>query len=290
MSDPRKAVRWLAYPALLAISVILFVPWVLTLALSFFDWDFTGSPHFIGLKNYQSVLLDSRFNSSVWRTFLYASGATVLPLGLGLVAALVFARDFFGRQALRLVFSFPMLATPVSVALIWVMMLHPQSGVLNYLLSLVGIPPSQWIYSQNTVIATLVVIETWQWTPFVALILIGGLTTIPEELYEAASIDGATTWQAFAKITLPFLTPYLFVAGILRAVDAIKSLDLIFVMTSGGPGTASETINMYLYLNAFAYYNIGYASAISILFLGIVFILALGLVWLKGRQSASVPT
>jgi multiple sugar transport system permease protein len=289
MSDPRKAIRRLAIPALSVIAIILVVPWLLTFGLSFFEWQFTGYPKFIGLSNYVAVFGDRRFHDSIWRTFLYTSGATVLPLILGLLAALIFARDFPGRQALRLAFSFPMLATPVSVALVWVMMLHPQSGVLNYLLSLIGLPPSTWIYSQKTVIATLVMIETWQWTPLVALILIGGLTTIPEEIYEAAEIDGASTWQAFTTITLPYLTPYLFVAGILRAIDAIKSLDLIFVMTSGGPGTASETINMYLYLNAFSFYNVGYASAISVLFLGIVFVLALGLVWLKSRQSVVTP-
>lgn len=286
MRQQENAVRWLAVPALGTVGVILFVPWLFTLALSFFEWRFSGLPHFVGLQNYAALLGDARFGQAAWRTLAYSAGAVGGPLLLGLAAALVFARDFPGRQALRLAFSFPMLATPVSVALVWVMMLHPQSGVLNYLLSLIGLPPSEWIYSQRTVIGTLVAIETWQWTPLVALILLGGMTTIPEELFEAAKIDGATPVQAFLAITLPLLVPYLLVAGILRTIDAVKSLDLIFVMTSGGPGTASETLNMYLYTNAFAFNNVGYASAISVFFLGLVFCLALLLVWVKARHAA----
>lgn len=287
MQRQEKAVWWLAVPALGTVGVILFVPWLFTLGLSFFEWRFTGTPSFVGGRNYAALLGDERFGQAAWRTLLYTVGAVAGPLLLGLGAALVFARDFPGRQALRLAFSFPMLATPVSVALVWVMMLHPQSGVLNYLLSLVGLPPSQWIYSQRTVITTLVLIETWQWTPLVALILLGGMTTIPEELYEAAKIDGASGVQAFLAITWPLLVPYLLVATILRTIDAVKSLDLIFVMTSGGPGTASETLNLYLYTNAFTFSNVGYASAISVFFLGLVFVLALLLVWVKGRHAVA---
>lgn len=288
MSDPRSSVRWLAIPAISTIAVILFVPWLFTLVMSFFEWKFTGLPSYTGVSNYTSMLSDERFISSIWRTLIYTIGSIIGPLLLGLIAAMIFAKEFFGRSFLRLAFSFPMLATPVSVALVWVMMMHPQSGVLNYLLTLVGLPPSLWIYSQKTVIATLIFVETWQWTPLVMLILIGGLTTIPDEIYEAANVDGASDFQSFAYITFPLLIPYILVAAILRSIDSIKSLDLIFVMTSGGPGVASETMNMYLYLNAFSFYNIGYASAISVFFLLIVFIMALILLWAKEKFSVTV--
>ena len=287
MLQQRGQLLLLAVPALGTIGVILFVPWVFTAGLSFFEWRFTGAPSFVGGRNYAALLADPRFGEAVWRTLIYTAGSVAGPLLLGLGAALVFVRDFPGRQALRLAFSFPMLATPVSVALVWVMMLHPQSGVLNYMLSWFGIPPSAWIYSQRTVLATLIGIETWQWTPLMALILLGGMTTIPEELFEAARIDGASALQTFRAITFPLLVPYLLVAAILRTIDAVKSIDLIFVMTSGGPGTASETINLYLYSNAFAFYNVGYASAISVFFLGLVFVLALTLVWVKARTAVA---
>ncbi len=288
MQGGRGPVLWLAVPALSTIGVLLFVPWVFTVGMSFFDWKFTSAPSFAGVRNYQALLADARFGTAVWRTLLYTVGSVGGPLLLGLGAALVFVKDFPGRQALRLAFSFPMLATPVSVALVWVMMLHPQSGVLNYMLSLVGLPPSEWIYSQRTVLATLIGIETWQWTPLVTLLLLGGMTTIPEELYEAARIDGASGVQAFRAITFPLLVPYLLVAAILRTIDAVKSIDLIFVMTSGGPGTASETINLYLYTSAFAFYNVGYASTISVVFLGLVAALAVLLLWVKSRTSVAV--
>lgn len=288
MSDPRSSVRWLAIPAISTIAIILFVPWLFTLVMSFFEWKFTGTPSFTGLTNYIAMLSDERFIASFWRTLIYTFGSILGPLLLGLLAAMIFAKEFFGRSTLRLIFSFPMLATPVSVALVWVMMMHPQSGVLNYLLSLVGLPPSLWIYSQKTVIATLILVETWQWTPLVMLILLGGLTTIPDEIYEAANVDGATDLQSFLWITFPLLVPYILVAAILRSIDSIKSLDLIFVMTSGGPGVASETMNMYLYLNAFSFYNIGYASAISVFFLLIVFMMALILLWAKQKTAVNV--
>ncbi len=287
MLNKRGQLMWLAVPALGTIGLILFVPWVFTAGLSFFEWRFTGAPGFVGLQNYATLVQDKRFGEAVVRTLVYTAGSVAGPLLLGLGAALVFVRDFPGRQALRLAFSFPMLATPVSVALVWVMMLHPQSGVLNHMLSWFGIPPSAWIYSQRTVLATLIGIETWQWTPLMALILLGGMTTIPEELFEAARIDGASAVQTFRAITFPLLVPYLLVAAILRTIDAVKSIDLIFVMTSGGPGTASETINLYLYSNAFAFYNVGYASAISVFFLGLVFLLALALVWVKARHAVA---
>src|SRR5205823_9125331 len=139
----------------------------------------------------------------------------------------------------------PMMATPVAVALVWTMMFHPQLGVLNYLLSLVGIPPQLWVFDPGTVIPSLVLVETWQWTPLVMLIVLGGLAALPTEPYEAAQLDGASEWQLFRYITLPLLAPFLVVAAVIRTIDAIKAFDTIYVISQGGPGTASETINLY---------------------------------------------
>ena len=165
----------------------------------------------------------------------------------------------------------PMMATPVAVALVWTMMFHPQQGVLNYLLSLVGLPPSLWVYSQTLVIPSLVLVEIWHWTPLVMLIVLGGLA------------DGATEWQLFRYITLPLLAPFLIVAAVIRTIDALKAFDTIYVISQGGPGTASETINLYLYLQAFAFYNVGNASAVVVVFF--IIILALALVLLHVREK-----
>jgi multiple sugar transport system permease protein len=167
-----------------------------------------------------------------------------------------------------------MMATPVAIALVWTMMFHPQLGVLNYLLSLVGLPPSSWVYNSATVIPTLVMVETWQWTPLVMLIVLGGITSLPIDPYEAAVIDGANGWQMFRYITLPLVWPFIVVAAAMRIIDALKAFDTIFVITNGGPGTSSETINMLLYQTAFGYYDLGYASAMVVVFFVLILLLS----------------
>ncbi len=181
----------------------------------------------------------------------------------------------------------PMMATPVAIALVWTMMFHPQLGVLNYLLSLVGIPPQAWVFHPASVIPSLVLVETWQWTPLVMLIVLGGLAAIPQEPYESAQIDGANAWQKFRYITLPMIAPFLMVAVIIRSIDALKSFDIIYAITQGGPGTASETINLYLYSVAFAYYDVGYGSAIAVVFFILIVLLSLFLMYLRQRAAWS---
>lgn len=156
---------------------------------------------------------------------------------------------------------------------------------MNYLLSLVGIPAQLWIFHPATVIPSLVMVETWQWTPLVMLILLGGLAAIPTEPYESAQIDGASQWQMFRFITLPMLAPFILVAAIIRSIDAVKSFDIIFAMTQGGPGNASETINLYLYSVAFVYYDVGYGSAIALVFFLLVVALSVLLLYLRRRTQ-----
>ena len=177
-----------------------------------------------------------------------------------------------------------MMATPVAIALVWTMMFHPQLGVLNYLLTSVGLPPSTWVYDSNTVIPTLVMVETWQWTPLVMLIVLGGLASLPTDPYEAAILDGASAWQMFRHITLPLVWPFIVVAAVMRMIDALKAFDTIFVITIGGPGTSSETINILLYQTAFAYYDLGYGSAMVVVFF--VLILLISVVLLRVQEDA----
>jgi multiple sugar transport system permease protein len=179
----------------------------------------------------------------------------------------------------------PMMATPVAIALVWTMMFHPQLGILNYLLSLVGIGPQEWVFHPASVIPSLVLVETWQWTPLVMLIVLGGLASLPAEPYESASLDGANAWQKFRFITFPMIIPFLLIATMIRTIDALKSFDIIYAITQGGPGTASETINLYLYSVAFTYYDIGYGSAIAVVFFILIIALSLLLVYLRQRTS-----
>ncbi|MBC7800145.1 MAG: sugar ABC transporter permease [Gemmatimonadaceae bacterium] len=262
-------------------SVILF-PWMFTLYMSVHDWHIGGTRTFAGLNNYSRMLTDERFGWAVVRTLYFTALSVVLPLVLGVLAAVVFHRNFPGRGIFRTLFIMPMMATPVAIALVWTMMFHPQLGVLNYLLTSVGLPPSTWVYETSTVIPTLVMVETWQWTPLVMLIVLGGLASLPTDPYEAAMLDGASGLQVFWHVTLPLVWPFIIVAAVIRAIDALKAFDTIFVISNGGPGTASETLNILLYLQAFSFYDIGYASAVVVVFF--VLMLAITMLLLHFRQ------
>ena len=274
-------------PALLVVSAVIIFPWLFTIWMSGNSWTLGQERSFVGLENYINLALDARFWESLWHTLYYTVLSVVLPLFLGTIAALIFDEQFPLRGFLRGVFVMPMMATPVAIALVWTMMFHPQLGILNYFLSLAGIEPQGWIYNQNTVIPSLVLVEVWQWTPLVMLIVLGGLASVPREPYESAEIDGANGWQKFRYLTLPMIGPFLMIAVIIRSIDALKSFDIIYAMTQGGPGTASETINIYLYNVSFSYYNIGYGSAMAIIFFILIVLLSFVLLIVRQRTSWS---
>jgi multiple sugar transport system permease protein len=269
-------------PALVVVLAIIIFPWIFTIWMSMNEWKVGSPTTFVGLSNYLRLASDPRFIEAAGHTMVYTVLSVVLPLLLGTLAAVVFHQNFAARGFLRGLFIMPMMATPVAIALVWTMMFHPQLGVLNYLLSLVGLPPQLWVFHPGTVIPSLVLVETWQWTPLVMLIVLGGLAAIPVEPYESAQIDGASFWQVFRFITLPLIMPFLFIAGMIRMIDAVKSFDIIFAITQGGPGSASETINLYLYSVAFVYYDLGYGSAIAVVFF--LLIVALAAIMLYARQ------
>ncbi|MBB5575830.1 MULTISPECIES: carbohydrate ABC transporter permease [Rhizobium] len=272
-------------PALVVIAAVIVFPWVFTLWMSINSWTLGQSQTFAGFSNYVRLATDARFWEALWHTVLYTGLSVIAPVFLGTLAALIFDAQFPFRGFLRGIFVMPMMATPVAIALVWTMMFHPQLGVLNYLLSFVGIGPQEWIYNQFSVIPSLVLVETWQWTPLVMLIVLGGLAAVPREPYESAEIDGANVWQKFRYLTLPMIAPFLMIAVIIRSIDAVKSFDIIYAMTQGGPGTASETINIYLYNTAFSYYDVGYGSAMAVIFF--ILIVVLSFVLLMARQRAN---
>jgi multiple sugar transport system permease protein len=277
---------WLfSLPAVVLVVGVIVFPWLFTLYMSTQDWKIGGGTDFLGLQNYAELFRDARFIESMGHTAYFTILAVVLPIVFGTAAALVFHREFPFRGLLRTIFVMPMMATPVAVALVWTMMFHPQLGVLNYLLSLVGIGPQSWVYDPNTVIPTLILVEVWHWTPLVMLIVLGGLAGLPREPYESALIDGANAWHMFRHITLPLVWPFIMVAIVIRTIDALKVFDTIFVITQGGPGTASETLNIFLYLQAFQFYKIGYASAVVVIFFVIIIMLSLLLLYARQKSK-----
>jgi multiple sugar transport system permease protein len=274
-----------AYPALAITAAVIVFPWAFTVYMSLHDWKIGQEREFVGLANFVRLAGDTRFVESIGHTLYFTVLAVLLPLVFGTAAALIFNERFPLRGLFRAVFILPMMATPVAVALVWTMMFHPQLGVLNYILSLVGLPPALWVYSPQTVIPSLVLVEVWHWTPLVMLIVLGGLASAPTEPYDSAKIDGASHWQMFRHITLPLILPFILVAAVIRTIDALKAFDTIFVISQGGPGTASETINLFLYLQAFSFYNIGYASAVTIVFFVLIVLLAIVLLWLRQKAK-----
>lgn len=277
---------WLfSFPAVALILTVIVFPWLFTLYMATQDWKIGGGPEFVGLQNFAELVRDARFIESMGHTAYFTILAVVLPIVFGTAAALVFHREFPFRGVLRTIFVMPMMATPVAVALVWTMMFHPQLGVLNYLLSLVGIGPQGWVYDPATVIPTLILVEVWHWTPLVMLIVLGGLAGLPKEPYESALIDGANDWHMFRHITLPLVWPFIMVAIVIRTIDALKAFDTIFVITQGGPGTASETLNIFLYLQAFQFYKIGYASAVVVIFFVIIIMLSLLLLYARQKSK-----
>jgi multiple sugar transport system permease protein len=273
-----------AAPAAIVVAAVIVFPWLFTLFMSVHDWKVSGATPYVGLANYAKMLTDERFQWAIWRTLYFTAASVIAPVVLGVWAAVCFSAKFKLKGLARTVFVLPMMATPVAISLVWTMMFHPQLGVLNYILSLFGIPPSAWVYDSSTVIPTLVMVETWQWTPLIMLIVLGGIASLPTDPYEAARLDGANAWQMFRHITYPLVWPFIVVASVIRMIDALKAFDTIYVITLGGPGTSSETLNILLYQTAFAYYDLGYGSAMVVVFF--VLILLISLLLLHVRQRA----
>jgi len=269
----RRASLIMPLPAVAAVLFMLAFPLVYTLWMSLQDWTISSvaEPRFVGLDNYIGLFTtDTRFRNSVVITFYFTIlGVTVQTL-LGVTLALLFNRQFWGRGLLRTLAILPMVATPVAIALIFVMMFHPTLGVMNFFVRSLGLPPATWTYASSTVIPALVLVDTWQWTPLIMLIVLAGLAALPQDPYEAAMIDGASRWQMLWLITLPLVRPAIVTAVLFRLIDSLKTFDIIFVMTQGGPGGASDTINIYLFNTAFSYFHMGTASSMVVVFFAII--------------------
>lgn len=269
----RHIVAVFLLPAVIFVVVMMIFPVIYTVWLSLHTWSggVGSSPEFVGLDNFARLLTDDpRFWAAARRTFLFTALAVIAETVIGVAIALIFNREFMGKGLLRTLFLFPMIATPVAIALVWRLMYEPSLGILNDLLSSVGLPRSDWVASSTMALPFLAVVDIWEWTPLITLMTLAGLSTLPSEPFEAAAIDGASPWQTFRHITLPMLRPVIIVAMTFRMIDALKTFDIIYVITQGGPGFASETLNLYTYAQSFQYQNLGYASSLLIVFFTLV--------------------
>jgi len=269
--DRRQALLYPA-PAVVMLFLIVVLPIAFNIYLAFTKWTVgLGQPVFVGLDNFVDLFADERVWNGV-KVMVYFSGLSLaLEIGLGLLIALYFNREFRGSEIVQAIYIFPFAATPVAVALIWRIMLNPEIGVLNYLLRSVGLPGSLWVSSEQMVIPALVLVDVWKWTPMITLIVLAGLKSLPPDPYEAARIDGANALQIFWHITLPMIRPVLIAALMLRSLDNLKEFDMIYTITQGGPGIASETLYLYSYTVGFGFFKAGYGSALMV----VVFLIVL---------------
>ncbi|MHB8076266.1 sugar ABC transporter permease [Desulfosporosinus fructosivorans] len=276
-------------PAVIFVLLMMVFPIAYTFRLSFYEWSMSSliPPTWVGLENYKTLLFsDPRFMASLWRTFTFTFAAVVVETILGIGIALLFNQDFKGKNALKTLFLLPMIATPVAIGLVWMLIFEPNIGFANKVLEFFHISPLLWLASPQQVLASLVIVDVWQWTPMIALVVLAGLSSLPTEPYEAAMVDGANRWQVLTKITLPLLQPTILVAVLLRSIDALKTFDIIYAMTGGGPDFNSETINIYSFVQGFSYFQLGMTSSLLMIFFVIVLGMSMLLVSARKRWGA----
>ncbi|MDD4572878.1 MAG: sugar ABC transporter permease [Sphaerochaeta sp.] len=258
-------------PALIFVVVLMVFPVCYTFFLSFTDWSLTsGKPlNVVGLKSYFDVLKEPRFLEALGRTFYFTFGAVIVEMILGITIALILNRSFAGKGVVKTLLLLPLVATPVAIGIVWNLFYDPTIGILNYVLSVMGLPQSGWVSETKSVMPSLILVDIWQWTPMITIIVLAGLAGLSSEPYESAKVDGANARQVLFKITLPMLMPTILTAFILRAIDALKTYDIIYAMTGGGPGYASENLNILAFKYSFEYFRMG-QSAVMLVFLFIV--------------------
>lgn len=261
-------------PAIIFIMVLTIFPLLWSLSLAFCSWHLARGgiesyPEFIGLGNFiEALTVDRRFWNSMAFTGFYTVTAVSIEffLGFGLALLLSFS-NFRGRRFFRVVYLIPMACPPVGVALMWRLLMHEDVGILNRILTTIGLEKVRWLTDPWTARWALVMVDVWQWTPFMFLAFLAALQALPVEPYEAALIDGASKWQILRHITIPLLKPLMATLVILRTVDCLKLFDYVYGITGGGPGLSTESASYYIYQVGLTYFDFGYASALSYILL-----------------------
>lgn len=275
-SARRSWFSWgLIAPAVIVLLLVVAYPLVYSFKTSLTSLNLTvpGS-HYVGLGNYGDVLSDSRFWNSAKATGIFVVLAVSIELVLGFAIANLLARLARARRWVLPAVLLPMMVTPVIMGLMWKYMLSQDFGVLNWFFSKLGLPVEDWLSNTSTALPTLIAIDIWMWTPFMALILLAGILSLPREPFEAAAMDGASRWLTLRRVTLPLLKKVILVAVLLRSVDALQTFDVVFVTTKGGPGIKTELASYYAYKQGFEFFNMGYALALSWVLVTVTIIVA----------------
>lgn len=278
-------------PAFLVLIVILVYPLGYSFWLTFHQWtlrDFIRGVPWVGLQNYISLLSNPDFINSLRVTFTFVISALAIEFTLGMGLALLLNHDLKGKGAIRSMILLPMMCTNVVIGLTWRLLFNYNFGIINYYLTQVGLSPVEWLSVPNLAMVSVIIVDVWNTTSFVALMLLAGLQSLPDEPFEAARIDGASAWQTFGYITLPLLRQSILVALLWRLIDTFRIFDVIYLLTAGGPAHATETVSIYVYNYGFKSFNLGYASAATYIMILIMLVIAGLLARNIGRSSVDL--
>ena len=262
----------LTVPGLFALMLVILFPILFALYTSAFDYTLMNPRHDtpVGLAHYRSALGNAEFGHALWVTLWFVLAVVLLEFLLGFLVALMLNSIERGKDVYYTILLFPLLMNPVVVGLIWRMFLHPILGIVNYLLSLVGIQTVNWLGDTTNAFWTIVMVDMWHQVSFMVILLLAGLSALPKEPYEAARMEGASTMQTFFYVTLPLMRPVIMVTLLICLIFAVKTYDLIYIMTRGGPGQATDLVSYFIYRQAFVGLNIGQAAAMSVILMMIV--------------------
>jgi multiple sugar transport system permease protein len=265
-------------PTLLILVVMLAFPTGYVLLISLRDFQLTnptaGNP-FVGLENYRTLLSDAAFFAALWKSVLFTVASVALTFGLGMGIALLLNRpNLSGIGLTRTVILVPLILTPLVIGAMYRFMLERDNGIINEILALVGLERIPFLASPTWAMISVILVDAWQWTPFAVLVLLAGLESLPVAPFEAAQMDGASRWGEFWYITMPLLAPVIAVVLLIRTMDAFREFDKIFIMTGGGPGTATQTLPVFLYRAGFQDFNMGFSAATGVVMLIIVTIVS----------------
>ena len=262
-------------PSLAGVLLFLVVPVVIVLILSFFQWNFLTPPHWVGFANFSSMTRNYHVFRALETTAFYVLWnipiQTVMALGL----AMLLNRKLPGMGVFRALYVLPYMSTPVAMAVVWSWMFNGQSGLINHLLALVGVHGPDWLGSTSTALPVVAMVSNWQYAGYNMLFFLAGMQTIPPSLYEAASIDGANAVQRFFRITLPLLNPTMLFVLVTDVIGSFQIFDTVYVMTQGGPASATNVINYQIYSTGFRNFDVGAASAMSLLLFGVILVVTL---------------
>ena len=267
-------------PAAAIMIVGLLYPIGYMVYASFLDWNPSqriGEAEWVGLRNYATLLQDAAFRESLFVTLKFASIVVTLEMVIGVSLALLLDRNIRGIAVLRTIFILPMMIAPIVVGLMWRYMYHPTVGIFNRTLKDLGLDPIPWLSDANWALASIIIADVWQWTPFIFILALAALQSLPRSALEAARIDGASDWQQIIHIKLPLMMPVLIVTALLRLIDAFKVLEVILVMTNGGPGLSTEIMALRISRTASEFRELGVAAAMSNYLLMMLLVLTLAM-------------